>query len=302
MTENKNNLVDLRIKLDNAIDDGNMEEIDILLNDISDIDNDSIEPDNVEEFVKSVKREIEKGGIKMKRKVNFKRMVAIAAAIVAVVGVGVSGSSLFKQYVFSDGDKFYTLSSDSDFDENALDVIEKSIKSGEEMTVPKALTGESSSEIGIGKASDIEEKSFNSIEEAEKYLGMKVVLPKVMPDLEISAIKGSKIEFGENNSSSTIWATYGDIYTKAFGITVRKMNFEEGVSALTSTDMDEGSHGEYVSPKGYKFDKFNESDETKERTANIYFTSIGDYQYSFTFYNFSEDERRNIIDSFDLSE
>ena len=185
-------------------------------------------------------------------------MVAIAAAIVAVVGVGVSGSSLFKQYVFSDGDKFYTLSSDSDFDENALDEIEKSI--------PKALTGESSSEIGIGKASDIEEKSFNSIEEAEKYLGMKVVLPKVMPDLEISAIKGSKIEFGENNSSSTIWATYGDIYTKAFGITVRKMNFEEGVSALTSTDMDEGSHGEYVSPKGYKFDKFNESDETKERT------------------------------------
>ena len=147
MTENKNNLVDLRIKLDNAIDDGNMEEIDILLNDISDIDNDSIEPDNVEEFVKSVKREIEKGGIKMKRKVNFKRMVAIAAAIVAVVGVGVSGSSLFKQYVFSDGDKFYTLSSDSDFDENALDEIEKSI--------PKALTGESSSEIGIGKASDI---------------------------------------------------------------------------------------------------------------------------------------------------
>ena len=91
MTENKNNLVDLRIKLDNAIDDGNMEEIDILLNDISDIDNDSIEPDNVEEFVKSVKREIEKGGIKMKRKVNFKRMVAIAAAIVAVVGVVVSG-------------------------------------------------------------------------------------------------------------------------------------------------------------------------------------------------------------------
>lgn len=68
MTENKNNLVDLRIKLDNAIDDGNMEEIDILLNEISDIDNDSIEPDNVEEFVKSVKREIEKGGYAGKRR------------------------------------------------------------------------------------------------------------------------------------------------------------------------------------------------------------------------------------------
>ena len=302
MTENKNSLVDLRIKLDNAIDGGNMEEIDILLNEISNIDNDSIEPDNVEEFAESVKRKIEKGGIKMKRKVNFKRMVAIAAAIVAVVGVGVSGSSLFKQYVFSDGDKFYTLSSDSDLDENALDEIKEYIKSGKSITDPKALAGDNSPEIGIGLSSDIEEKSFDSIEEAEKYLGMKVVLPKVMPDLEIAAVKGSKAKFGENNSYSEIWATYGDIYTKAFGVTVKKMNFEEGVSSLTSNDMDEGSHGEYVSPKGYKFDKFNESDEAKERTANIYFTSIGDYQYSFVFYNFSEEERENIVGSFDLSE
>ncbi len=302
MTENKNNLVDLRIKLDNAIDDGNMEEIDTLLNEILSVDRDFIEPENVEEFAKSVKRKIEKGGIEMKRKVNFKRMVAIAAAIVAVVGVGVSGSSLFKQYAFSDGDKFYTLSADSDFDENALDEIKESVKSGKSITDPKAFTGENSPEIGIGRPSDIEKKSFDSIEEAEKYLEMKVVLPKVMPDLEIASIEGSKAEFGENNSYSEIWATYGDIYTKAFGVTVKKMNFEEGVSSLTSNDMDEGSHGEYVSPKGYKFDKFNESDETKERTANIYITSIGDYQYSFAFYNFSDEERENIVDSFDLSE
>ena len=269
MKKNKNNLVDLRIKLDNAIDLGNMEEVYALLNEISDFDKDFIEPDDVYEFAKSVRLKDKKGGNIMKRKFNFKRTVVIAAAIVAVVGIGVSGSALFKQYNFSDGDKFYTLSADQNVDKEVLDEIEKNIKDGKTIIPPESNDKESGASV---KKAEIE--SFSSIEEAEKHFSMKVSTPNVMPDLEL----------------------------KSFGITVKKSDLEPENYILSSTDMDKGSHDEYVSQKGYKFDKFNESNDTKEKTANIYTTLKDNYQYSFVFYNFSENEIKEIVDSFDLSE
>ncbi len=296
MKKNKNNLVDLRIKLDNAIDLGNMEEVYALLNEISDFDKDFIEPDDVYEFAKSVRLKDKKGGNIMKRKFNFKRTVVIAAAIVAVVGIGVSGSALFKQYNFSDGDKFYTLSADQNVDKEVLDEIEKNIKDGKTIIPPESNDKESGASV---KKAEIE--SFSSIEEAEKHFSMKVSTPNVMPDLELKSVTGTKTDFGEKGLSE-IWAVYGDINEKCFGITVKKSDLEPENYILSSTDMDKGSHDEYVSQKGYKFDKFNESNDTKEKTANIYTTLKDNYQYSFVFYNFSENEIKEIVDSFDLSE
>jgi len=298
MAENKRNLGKLRIKLDKAIDDGNMEDVDMLLNEILSIDEDSIEPDNCFEFAQSIRCKNKKGGITMKRKFNFKRMAVIAAAIAAISVVGVSGSMLIKQYSYTDGDKFYTLSVDGNLDNETLNRIEESIKSGRVITDPADLTD--GNPDASAEPTAAEEKNFKSVKEAEEYYDMRIPLPEIMPDLELKDIKGEKFSFGENSSSSEVWATYGDFNKKAFGITVKKSDFETGVSSLASNDMDEGSHSEYVSSKGYKFDKFNESDESKERTANIYSISKDNYQYSLVFYNFSEDETRGIVDSFDL--
>jgi len=289
MEENKKNLVKLRVKLDKAIDDGNMEEIDMLMNEILSIEKISIEPLEPVKFAETVKNiKKEKDGFIMKRKFKFTKTAAIAATITIIAVSGVSGAMLLNSYSFTSGDKFYTISSDQELDQNSLKDLANELEN---------------STINTQNQLDSKSVNFKSVEEAEKYFDMKIKLPDVMPDLELSEVKGEHMEVGEGDSNSSkdeVWITYGSPNEKAFAVTTVRRNVGKDSTFLSRSDMDEGSLGKYTSSKGYEFTKINESDESGEKTANIYIVNNDNYQYSLCFFGFDESERLEIVDSLNL--
>ncbi len=289
MEENKKDLVKLRAKLDKAIDNGDMTLIDTLMNEILSIEKISIEPVSPFEFAETVKNiKKEKDGFVMKRKFKFTKTAAIAAAITVIAVSGVSGAMILNSYSFGSGDKFYTVSSDQELDQNSLNAIaeemDKSINRAENKLESKSV-------------------NFKSVEEAEKYFDMNIKLPDIMPDLKLSELKGERTEIGENASKGfkdEIWATYGNPNEKAFGFTVIRLNSDKDVIYSSRVDMDEGSMDKYISSKGYEFTKINESDESGEKTANIYIINKDNYKYSLAFFGFDESEALKIVDSLNL--
>ncbi len=285
MEKNNKNLIKLRMEIEKAIDDGDIESIDILLDKLPIDKNNFIKPENPFKFAEDIKNKNRKDDITMKRKLKFTKTAAIAAAIASIATVSISGAILLNHYSFSKGDKFYTITSNQEIDKSTLDnILEKS----EENPLSKAKA-----EIG-------EKISFNSIDEAKESFNINIPLPEIMPNLELSNIFGEKMDFGTDSSKTEVWATYGNPEKKAFGITAVKYDFNEDVTSATISDIDEGTLGEYTTAKGYKFSTFKESDETKEKTAYIYSISKDNYKYAFSFFGFSESEMNNILDSLNL--
>lgn len=285
-----NDIKNLQQKLDNSIDLMDIDSIDNLLNQIPDIQNIEVEPADIfADKIRAKSHKKERNNMKL-FKSKFSKIAAIAAAVTVITCVGVGAANIIKNYTIADKDQYHNILSNQDLNENDI----------KDLTSDNDIDNDENSE---NKANVIKPDSytFNSIEEAEKTLDMKVITPEIMPELELSDLSGQISDFGNGTKTSSLWANYGDAETKLFGITVTKTVLGEDTTIVSNSEMDEGSLGKYKSAKGYEFNTLAESNDDKTKTANIATITIGNYEYSLVFYNFEQDEINKILDSADLS-
>lgn len=205
-----------------------------------------------------------------------------------VIGcVSVGAATFFKTFTFNENGKFVSVTANSDISEEeaarlAKEAVNDNVMPNDENTVKP--------------------ESYNTIKDAEEAYNMKIAMPAVKPDLGLESVEGSISYISENSSTATIWATYGNIDEKAYGLTVTKKDFnDDDITDILSTDA-ETTGDKFVSDKGYEFDVLNEIDETSGRSARIFVTYVGDYEYSIYFVNFDDAEIEDVVNSIDLRE
>ncbi len=279
----KNN-IKIRQDLDRAIEEGNMEDIKNMLERIPDC----TPPMSAGELADSIMSD-DKEVRPMKNKIPA-RVLLVASVIAVIACASVSAGSLLKHYVFEkDGYYVKVETNNSNLSEDeANKLAEERLKASKE-TEP--------SEENILKP-----QTFATVEEAEKALDMDIVMPKHMPGLELKEISGAKTHLSEKSSKSSVWLTYGDTESKAFGLTVTKADYnDEYVEGTLITDS-KVTGEEFVTDKGIKYDILTDTDETGEKTAYIYVTNAGRYEYAMDFYGFDKTEMESIVNSADISE
>ena len=225
----------------------------------------------------------------MKKSARYLR-IAIAAAVVLVMGIAVYAASTLNLFGFQKEDKYVTMRTTViDFEEEAREFAE----SNGNVSIPEDMIMDVESE----------DFTFDSAEQAAEEMGMEVPIPAAMPKMMLDSADGSVRKFGEGHESRTLWLNYSDAQERIFGITVNRDIVPEGedITMYTETDMDEGSLGSYKSKSGVEYTLIKESDESGENTADIATVMIGEYEYVLVFMGFDEAERNEIIDSADLS-
>jgi len=150
---------------------------------------------------------------------------------------------------------------------------------------------------------EVQELSFDTVQQAEKELAMPLPLPANLPDMVLDSANAQIAGFGEGLETRTCWLSYPDDQGRLFGATVVREIIQPGtpVTGYTTYDIDDGSLGSYKSKSGVEYTTLTESDDSGEMTAHIAYTMIGEYEYALVFVGFGEAERQEIIDSADLS-
>lgn len=273
--DTKNN-IEIRKKVDRLIEEGKIDKVTTILRDVTDC-----QPSiPVDEFMRNVRED-------SNMKSKFSKRILIVAAACAVTSVSVGAATLLKQFTFNENGKFVTVTTNNDISE------EEAARLAMEGAIDNVVPSDENT---------VEPESFSTIEAAEKAYDMKIVLPDVKPALSLESVEGSISYLSENSSTAAIWATYGNIDEKAYGLTVTKKDFnDEDITDILSTDA-EVTGDKFVSDKGYEFDVLNEIDETLERSAKIFVTYVGDYEYSIYFVNFDDAEIEDVVNSIDLGE
>lgn len=282
----KNRDIELRKELEKAIETGDMEKINNIMNNIPDCQPKT----NVNDFIKEVRHNCA-GEVKtMKKKISVKIAIA-AAAVLAVSGVSVGAATLLKQFTFFKNDQYVTVSSNSDLSEKEADKLA-------EDTVNNL-------DVSPNEHNTVKPEVFENIQAAEKAYDMNIIMPEKMPALNLSDITGSQMYTGENSNMSNVWINYGDPEKdkKAFGLTVTRNNFADGdkITSISSSDAIKDGEG-FTSDKGYSFNILKESDEERGITAKIMTTTVGEYEYSMVFFGFNDNEINDIVNSVDLSQ
>lgn len=274
--DTKNN-IEIRKKVDRLIEEGKINEVTAILNDVTDCQ--PYIP--VDKFIRNIKEDNY-----MKSKIS-KRILTIAVAVCAVTCVSVCAATLLKQFTFNENGKFVSVTTNNDISKEEAEKLAKDSVSDD--TVPN-------------EENTVKPEIFSNIAEGEKAYDMKIVLPDEKPNLSLSEVKGSEVYLSENSSQATIWAIYGNPDKKAYGLTVTKKNYgDKDITDILSTDADT-TGDKFVSDKGYSFDVLNESDEATGKIANIFITYVGNYEYSIYFVNFDNDEMYKVVNSIDLSD
>lgn len=276
--KNTNNNVYLRKSLDRAVESGNVKKINEILNSIS-----ADEPElSSKAFAKEIRAKCSKEVNKMK--LNYKIMIAVAT-IASITCVSVGAATLLKTYSFNKDGKYISITSNSDLSAEEAEKIAEA--EGDYTHKPD-------------KTNVVENEQFSTISEAEKKYDMEVILPEKLPNLEITGVEGQEMFITDKSKDSTIWLSYGDYNKKAFALTVTKNSFnDEDITSVSSSDAVKDGDA-FVSEKGYIFDVLKDSNEESGKSANIYTTTIGCYEYSMVFTGFDSNEIKEIVDSVDL--
>lgn len=283
-----NEKLEIQKRLDTAIDMMDQQEIERNLACLNAMDIRSIEAEDAKAFAARIKK-LEVRNQSMIKNKKSSRIILIAAAVAIMATVGVYASGVLTRFTFAHNDRYAVVQTTE-----SMTASEAQKMAEETIDAPQTNRAEC-------EEANSEEFEFKTIEEAEKKLDMKVVLPKKMPNLPLTPVSAQSIK-SEGVETGTIWATYGDPDSKAFGITVQKTIVTgSDITIVSTSDMDEGSIGEYKSKSGVKYTMLSESDDSGERTARIATVTKGDYEYSLIFVGFSEKEMHEIIDSVDLS-
>lgn len=293
----------LRLEIDKAIDEGNMAEVERLLEMTSEVG------DMPKDFVQSIKElDNNKEKTTMKKKTKIFRLIPMVAVVAVLGSITVFGAMAIKHYSIANGDKYMSISTNADVDDDELKALmDEHVKvSTGEGTIDDASTkqGVYVATESLDGTAEVEStndmmQTFSSVAELEKAYGVKFVLPEELGGVPATGIEG--IQYSEENKIA--WVHFENPETeKIMNITLEKQGLEGNVTSIMTTDIDEGSYSEFKSKNGYTFDTFSESGAEENQIANIYVTNIGAYRYSIAFTNYTEAERANIIDNLDLEE
>ncbi len=273
-------------KLENAVNKGDIKEIDKILADFKP----DISFDPTEVFAAKIKQKA-KGEIVMKKKLNLIKTTVIAGGIAAVSCVSVCAAYTYKNYAFEKNGNFYTITSNKEMEnEEYIDAVND------------FEANEKPDDADIHFVTPDEYDRFESIEEAEKKYNMNICMPSVMPDLALDDITGLQKFYSKGSCASSVWINYGNVGSKEMCIFVEKKDIKDSddLTLITKDDVDEGTLKEYKSKNGLSFKMFDESKDDKSEIAKVAYISKGSYEYALSFLGFDENEIIKIIDSIDI--
>lgn len=279
----------LMMDIDNAIDRQDMDAVGHGLEALSSV----LSPIAAEEpllFSARIKKLSKEKHIMSRPEVSLK--IIIAAAAVAVLGVGAYAASTLNWFSFANNDNFVTVrTTGSMTEQEARELV------GESYPDPDALP-----EGALAQTAGSEPFTFDSVEEAARALDMRLVLPGSMPDMALENVQAQTADFG-GMETRTAWINYADDDGRRFGVTVVRSIIPAGsdITSYTQNKIDPGSYGTYKSKSGAQYKTMTESNPDGTLTAHIATTTVGEYEYALVFVGFDEAQRQAIIDSADLS-
>lgn len=278
--------IETEIRLNRAIEKGDVEEITELVDSLPSAVSE-ISPDD---FIKKIKYGTLKEENTMKKKLSFKAVViAAAAAAITCVSVG-AAVQVYKTHTYGIDGSFMSVSSKTALsDEDAKALAEEALKDFEE--AKKNGTAVTNDDI----------QTFDSVEEAERAAEFSAVLPGIMPDLAFEKVSIQKIYHTQDDLATTMWLEYGNIEDRAIDITITKNDFADEDYINVSRGDGYATGEKYVSEKGYSFDVLLDTNEEKGIVASTYVTNVGAYEYAVVTLGFDDSEVKEIIDSVDLS-
>lgn len=217
--------------------------------------------------------------------------IAVVAAVIMAMGITVYAASALNWFSFLSGDKFVTMRTTESMTEDEAKAF---VETDQDTALP---------DDAVTKRPEVQELSFDTVQQVEKELAMPLVLPASMPDMVLDSANAQICEFGEGLETRSCWLNYSDEQGRMFRLTVTREIIQLGtpVTGYTTHDIDDGSLGSYKSKSGVEYTTLTESDDSGKMTAHIAYTMIGAYEYALVFVGFKEAERQEIIDSADLS-
>ena len=281
---------DLETKLNKAIEKMDLETIDKLLKEAENIS----PPCPSLEEPKLFAKQIMKNNSKMKgydymKFFNKKQSIIASIALVFIASTTVLYATgvLNKITIFKD-DGTYTITSDTPLTQEQANVIIEDFEN-----TPKATPNETN---------EVKHATFYSIEEVSKAVDLPIVLPEILPkDFTLSKeITTESYEFIKGHPNYNIYLSFDGPKASEnlkdnslFQVSIIKNDNTGLTERISSTDS--VYQDTYTNAQGDTYTLFDEDGAT---IAQI---TMGDIEYCLCFYNISEEEIHNIIDSTDLT-
>lgn len=275
-------------QLDAAIDKMDLEEINRGLKELSALGNDEILPEEPKLFAARI-HQLNKERQTMKKSRKPLR-IALIVALVSLLGITAYAAGVMNLFTFVSDDKMVTMRTTESMTEQEAQafVAEDSATKAP----PEAM-----------ETPDMSNYTFDNVEQAEREMDMKLILPGALPAMTLDSATGQTIQYGDSLETRTVWLTYSDAAGRMFGITTSRKIVAPGssVTGYSTNEMDPGSAGTYQSKSGTQYTTLTESDDTGEKVAHMAVATVGEYEYVLVFLGFEQAEREAIIDSADLS-
>ena len=272
--------------IDEAIDRMDIEEIEKRLEPLLEENpfKDSMEDSKL--FAKRIIKQNQKGRSVMK--LNRRNKIVLVASLAVVIGGSVFATGVINQYTIHKADKTIEIKTAGSLSEEEVQQIADDMANsyGKDKPEENVLYGE-----------DLK-KEFGTIEEAEKALNMKLVMPSYIPE-EFKLAGDIYCEYFSEDKNNT-YITYASAQdaNKLLGVTVIKEVLPEDSTMVTVNDS--VYEGEYTSSSGDKYTLYKDTGEKPEQVAHIAKIIIGDVEYAVVSAGMDEAEFHKIIDSVNL--
>ncbi|MBF8982569.1 hypothetical protein IZY60_03355 [Lutibacter sp. B2] len=267
-------------KLDEAIDQMDMSEIERQLEKLSEKKPLPYAIEDSKIFAKRIVKQNKKGLVSMRK--NIKKSGIIAACLMLTIGVtAVYGTDLFKNF------KFYNQKTTVEIRSN------QNISEEEAKRLAKEAQEDYDSPPEQGTTEEDKPRTFSSIKEVEERIGIKIILPSYIP--EDFQMKRDILVQNSFNNNHNIYIKYTSKAKKnrSLYVSISTQEQPEDSTVVTVTD---GVHkGEYKTPNGTKYAIL------KEDEGIIATTDINNVSYNLIFTEVNEEEMHSVINSADLS-
>lgn len=265
-------------KLDEAIDQMDIDAIGTLLDRLDERTGETIAPEDPALFAARIRKLQHERESIMKH--FTKKTILIAACLAAALSVGVYASGVWTHFdLFSGGRMVTVTTNDGSMTEAEARELAKDTKT---------LSPQEAKAAGE-KVITLESEEFASPEAAASALGIPAVMPGNTAGLALDSVSGQDTGFGKN-----LWVVYGK-EGRRLGVTIILDEPGENGTVVSYSDIE----GETLTP--YKSAKGNTFTRIRDEHGDYAVTRSGNYQYVLIFEGFDQQEIHSVIDSVDLS-
>jgi len=272
---------DKLIKLDEAIDNGDMNQINCYLDQLPDTDH--LEELKIDSELFARRIICENSVVNSNKKNVRKKYVLFAACLVIAFALGVTAhaSGWINVYRFFGDSSTVEIRTNADLSQREQDII-----------IEESITAYENGEVSNNTVREVVYRNFNDIKEVESEYGIKIIMPSYLPnDLVMEKDITVSDSFDDNHN---IYLNYKSETndSKMMGITIITQNYDESSMVVRVTDT--VFEGNYTSTNGEAFTIFNEDG------ATIVASELGTISYGLIFMGFDEDEMYEVVNSVQL--